>query len=278
MTESAVAVDARPNNPRWRVVLVAVATALSLLVTLSAGVWQLGRAKQKEAMQAQWEARAALPALAAADVFTSAVDAKPRQEREDLLLQRVVTLQGRWLPEHTVFLDNRPLYGRAGFYVLTPFVEAASGRWLLVQRGWVPRDVRDRSRVPPIETTRGPQNLTARVAAAPSRALDLGGGEALAPGVAQDGATPRIRQNLELAAYARELGHPLWDFLLLQVGDDAHTTPTGGMTALLRDWPAPQFGIEKHLGYAFQWFGLALLIASLYVWFQIVPRFRRRGR
>jgi surfeit locus 1 family protein len=44
---------------------------------------------------------------------------------------------------------------------------------------------------------------------------------------------------------------------------------------LLREWPQAATGVEKHYGYAFQWFGLALLIALLYVWFQIVrPRLK----
>ncbi len=46
---------------------------------------------------------------------------------------------------------------------------------------------------------------------------------------------------------------------------------------LLREWPQAATGVEKHYGYAFQWFGLALLIALLYVWFQIVrPRFKSK--
>jgi len=38
----------------------------------------------------------------------------------------------------------------------------------------------------------------------------------------------------------------------------------------LREWPQPVAGVEKHYGYAFQWFGLGALITMLYVWFQIV--------
>ena len=42
---------------------------------------------------------------------------------------------------------------------------------------------------------------------------------------------------------------------------------------LLRDWTEPGSGVEKHYGYAFQWFALSALIAILYVWFQfIAPR------
>jgi surfeit locus 1 family protein len=48
---------------------------------------------------------------------------------------------------------------------------------------------------------------------------------------------------------------------------------------LLREWPVLGSGVDKHYGYAFQWFALSGLIAILYVWFQIVRRFifpRRR--
>ena len=42
-----------------------------------------------------------------------------------------------------------------------------------------------------------------------------------------------------------------------------------------RDWPVIGAGVDKHYGYAFQWFGLSSLIALLYVWFQLVRRFVR---
>jgi surfeit locus 1 family protein len=42
---------------------------------------------------------------------------------------------------------------------------------------------------------------------------------------------------------------------------------------LSRDWPSVNLGVDKHYGYAFQWFALGGLIALLYGWFQIVKRF-----
>ncbi|MCY7369684.1 MAG: hypothetical protein LH479_02135, partial [Polaromonas sp.] len=43
----------------------------------------------------------------------------------------------------------------------------------------------------------------------------------------------------------------------------------------LRDWPAPNVGVEKHYGYAFQWFGLCALTVVLYGWFQVRPALGR---
>jgi surfeit locus 1 family protein len=45
---------------------------------------------------------------------------------------------------------------------------------------------------------------------------------------------------------------------------------------LLRQWPKPAVDIQKHYGYAFQWFALCALLAGLYVWFQLLrPRLSR---
>ena len=46
---------------------------------------------------------------------------------------------------------------------------------------------------------------------------------------------------------------PLQHFVLEQTSAD------GSETALVRDWPAPDLGIDKHRGYAFQWYALAAM-------------------
>ncbi len=75
-----------------------------------------------------------------------------------------------------------------------------------------------------------------------------------------------IRQNLDLAEFRARTGLPLLTALSVRQAGPA----SGG---LLRDWAQPGSGVEKHYGYAFQWFALSALIAILYVWFQfIVPR------
>jgi len=53
---------------------------------------------------------------------------------------------------------------------------------------------------------------------------------------------------------------------------------TGGASdGLQRDWAPADSGVDKHYGYAFQWFGLSGLIALLYVWFQFVRRLHPRS-
>ena len=148
--------------------------------------------------------------------------------------------------------------GRAGFYVVTPLRLQGSETVLLVQRGWVPRDFEDRTRVPRIETPAGVVRVQGRIAPPPSKLYELGAAE-----------SGPIRQNLDLAQFRAETGLALAAVSIQQSGDASD--------GLARDWPKITTGVDRHYGYAFQWFGLSALIAVLYVWFQIVKRFKRRA-
>jgi surfeit locus 1 family protein len=248
--------------------LITLATVAGMLVTASLGRWQLSRAAQKEALQAMLEARGRMPAMDGRVLLSESAMAAAEAET---LVHRAVVLEGRWLPEHTVYLDNRQMNGRPGFFVLTPLqlVGTPSGV-VLVQRGWVPRNFQDRTQLPQVQT---PQDVVVRVvgrvAAAPSRLYEFGGGESSAGGHGAEGSS-RIRQNLDLAAFRTETGLALAPLTVVQTGE-----AVGAGDGLQRDWPVVGAGVDKHYGYAFQWFGLCGLMALLYVWFQIVRRFIR---
>lgn len=237
---------------RW---LAAIAALAGIAATLSLGLWQWGRGHEKDALQAAIESRAVLAPL----------DERAIAELREpgAALHRRVTLTGEWDAPHTVFLDNRQMNGRQGFYVVTPLrFTAASGATsaVLVQRGWAPRDFGDRTKLPAIETPAGPVVVRGRLAPPPAKLYEFDG--------AQPGA---IRQNLDLAAFRAETKLPLIDLSVQQLGPASE--------GLLRDWPQPASGSAKNYGYAFQWWALALLIAVLYVWFRfIAPRRAPRAR
>ncbi|RYF77744.1 MAG: SURF1 family protein, partial [Comamonadaceae bacterium] len=154
----------RPLGLRfWIITLAALAT---LVLTVWAGRWQLSRAAQKEALQASIQAQQAHPAL----------DLAGLQAVEDIKteMHRKVRLRGLWLPTQTVYLDNRQMHGRPGFYVLTPFALEGVERTFMVQRGWVPRNFVDRLQLPPVETPAGLVELEARIAPPPAQLFQLG--------------------------------------------------------------------------------------------------------
>lgn len=228
----------------WWVTLAAVLVAA---LTFSLGQWQLRRAAQKEGIQTAINAKNTLPAL----------DARSLAATENIAdeVYRKVVLQGVWQSAHTVYLDNRPMSGKTGFWVMTPLALQDTGQVILVQRGWVARDFSDRTRLPEVTTPTGRVTVEGRIAPPPSKLYEFKGAD-----------TGSIRQNLDLAAFSLETGLPLLEVSLLQTG-----APSEG---LIREWAAPNLGVDKHYGYAFQWFGLFALVVGLYVWFQIILPFR----
>jgi surfeit locus 1 family protein len=240
-------------NSRSRFLLVSLATLIGVGLTLALGRWQLQRADYKENLAQQVQARAALVPLPQDALLALGPESLPPQA------QRRTVLRGVWLPEHTVALDNRQMLDKQGFFIMTPLRLDAAGAdsVVLVQRGWLPRNFLQRDVLLPFETPAAAVEVAGTIALAPARIYAFDGAE---KGV--------IRQNLDIASYRSETGLPLRDFMLVQQGPAAE--------GLLRSWPAPNLGIERHYGYAFQWFALSALILGLYVWFQLI-RPRRLG-
>jgi len=219
----------------WPALTVVVVAA----VTTSLGFWQRGRAHEKEARQAHIEQFASGPAQ----------ELGARRLPPETVEYHKLSAHGHFLPDLTVYLDNRPYQDQPGFYVITPFQLDAGGA-VLVNRGWLPRNLADRSVIAPYRTPAGELELSGIGRVDVSRAFELG----------HDGSAPhlKIRQNLSIAAYASETGLALQPFALQQTSDDGD--------GLVRDWPAPTTGVERNYGYMLQWWGMAVaaIVFGLY--------------
>ncbi len=231
-----------------------LATLAGIALTARLGFWQLDRADQKIALQAAQESRAKLSPLDARSLARTSVDAQAQHFRP-------VVIGGRWLVDRTVFLDNRQMDGKAGFFVVTPLLIDGTAEAVLVQRGWAARNFSDRAALPPVATPAGPLTVIGRVAPSPSRLFEFEGA-----------ASGPIRQNLDVPAFARESGLSLLPLTVVQLDG-----PGAADDGLARHWPPPASDVQKHYGYAFQWFALATVLAILYVWYRFIrPRKRRR--
>src|SRR5512145_3041287 len=109
--------------PAWGLVL----TGLALAAFVSLGTWQLGRAREKQALADSFAAGSRDTVDAIGLGFA------------DLPRYQQVRLRGTYDSTRQILLDNMPsATGRPGYRVLTP-LERADGRgWVLVDRGWVP--------------------------------------------------------------------------------------------------------------------------------------------
>ena len=212
---------------------------------LRLGFWQLDRAAQKEALQAAMAEQSRQ-----APLDTAAV-AQLRGLDEGLY--RVVKVSGTWELAHSVYLDNRQMDGKVGFFVLTPLRLQPSGVLVMVQRGWVARNFENRATVPEVQTPSGPVSVEGQIAPPTSKLYEPG-----VPGLGL------IRQNLDLVQFRQQSGLALAEFMIRQTGPSSE--------GLRRDWPSVALGLEKHYGYAFQWFAMSALVAGLYLWFQFFRR------
>lgn len=218
-----------------------IAAAIALALTLSAAKWQFDRAAYKASLQADYEARQAAPAWRLQDGVGDV----------DALRFRRVEANGEFLPEHGIYLDNRVREGVAGYEVIMPLRLAASGRLVLVNRGWVARGAR-RADVPAVHTPPGDVVLTGTVVVPREEVFELSA-------TTVEG---RIWQNLVLSRYRASTGLDVADFVIRQdsVGGDG----------LLRSWTQPSYGIDTHRTYAVQWLIFASLIVFFYVYYGFI--------
>jgi cytochrome oxidase assembly protein ShyY1 len=223
---------------RSRLFVALSAGIAGIVVAVALGNWQTRRAEEKLARQAQWDAAlAGAPAeLATAADIASVVDRLPQR----------VHAAGEFVPHATVYIDNRVVDGVSGVHIITPFAIGDSLPWVLVNRGWAPRTMQDRSKLPAAAVVPGRLHLEGVAVARVPRALELG---------PSAGALGSAWQNLDFEAFEQASGHRVARVVVQQTSD------TGD--GLRRAWPRPDIGVDRHRGYAFQWYSLAALIAAL---------------
>ena len=220
-----------------------------MALTMRLGFWQLSRAEQKTALQQAIEHQSQLPPLTLAQL-----ESDPSAWTQ---IHRRVQLQGEWLNDQTVFLDNRAHHGRVGFWLMTP-LRVQAGQVVWVQRGWVERDALDPRKPPQLAPPAHGSPVQARIAPPLSQIFELGS--------AQQGTNPSpIRANLDPA----QMQSLVQDNVLALV---VQTGPEGD--GLRRDWFQVGVSADKNRAYAFQWFALSALLAFLYLWFQWIKDYR----
>ncbi|OCS45954.1 SURF1 family protein [Ralstonia pickettii] len=240
---------------QWFAPVPMLAGVALIALTCSLGRWQLSRAQERIERQARIMALENAPA--------QRITAQPVSA--DSVMYRPVLLRGTFDVAHTVLLENRPHVthdvSRPGFEVLIPLkLEGAGGRAVLVDRGWLPRDPADRTRIAPYTTPTGEVQVEGMAVPHASRVFSLGS-KAGADEVGQ-----RLRQNIDLDAFSHEIGVPLQPFVVQQQSDVED--------GLLRDWPRADLGAERNYGYAFQWFAMSAAVLGLMVFYS-VRRYRR---
>jgi surfeit locus 1 family protein len=223
---------------------------LALLLWL--GQWQWDRAAEKQTLLDRWAGQALLAPVA----LPTAPDGNTTATAQFLR----VFASGAYLPDSQVLLDNQTHGGKAGYRVLTPLL-LADGSALMVDRGWVALPGNARDRLPNVAISSANRRVQGRLDHFRQAALR----EATGPLLAVRDNRPRVMNYPDSAAVSAAIGRPVYPLVLLLDG----TEPDGFVR---EDAPTLSFGPERHVGYAIQWWALAVTLVLLWSWTALKPK------
>lgn len=219
----------------WKLALLAL---IFFCLFISLGIWQINRANYKKLLLKTYAERTVHTPYKASELATP----------NDWRYYRA-TLVGKYDNEHTFLLDNKTHKGQVGYEVYTPFKADGLDEIILVDRGFAPMDP-DRSKLPKLKNVGGEVTLTGM--------LNL----------------PPIYVSLGQLADAKQVTWPLRiEFIsLTEMGKIAnlHIFPyilnlqPNDPGALDIEWQIVTTDPERNMGYAVQWFALAITLLILF--------------
>ena len=224
------ALDFRPS------LLPSMAALALVVLTLSLGRWQLNRADEKRALERQYETMLSAPPA----MLTGS-------ETDSSALQfRLLTAAGTFDADKQIFIDNQVDGEIAGYHVLTPMKLDDGRHSVLVNRGWVARSA-DYPAPPQVSVPQGRVRIEGYGALPAKHFLELSSGTVQG----------KVWQNVTFDRYRLATGIDPTPIILVQT--------TGNAAGLKPVHLQPDFGINMHLGYAFQWFALSVAIIATYL-------------
>ncbi|MBU3735903.1 MAG: SURF1 family protein [Methylobacterium sp.] len=224
-------------QPGWPGTLILL---VCLTVFIKLGLWQQHKAEAKQSLQATLDERSLERPVAMPESLPNL---------EEWRYRRVV-LRGRYDDRYQILLDNQVENSEAGYHVLTPLRLENSETVVLVNRGWVAAGT-DRARLPEATVPPDPQEIHGRVWLPPAKFF------ALQPEPSAGSGWQKVWQNIDLPRYGSMV-----PFKVLPVVVRLDADSTGGY---LRNWPRPAERMEKHLSYAYQWYGFAITAILIYL-------------
>lgn len=229
----------------WAAVIVFLGLSVA---AIQLALWQLGRADEKQAMIDQRsERRAPIEIGSKESTLRWSPDLNPQ-----VLDQQAVVLQGQWLNDASIALDNRAWEGRAGVHILTP-MRLADGSHVWINRGWMAKAPGlTQVQIAPAEDAKAIEGIAL---ASVMKRMEL---------AKQDPRTQggNVWQNFDWELSRQRVNGRVWPVIVWQ------TSPAGD--GLLKKVPEVTSDVPKHLGYALQWALLSVL--CLYFAWRMRPK------
>jgi len=209
-----------------------------LPITLGLGFWQLERADDKTRILEDQQQRTRLEPLKNADLG-----------RIEQLHLRRFDLRVEFNPKRWFLLDNRVRDGRPGYEVLNLATLSGTDNLLLVNRGWIPASL-DRNQLPEADIPVGTTDISGYFYQPDEGFFEVGE-------QVWQGSWPERMQNADLERISELLedGELLKPIRLRLAADDP--------SAFVAEWQIVNQRPQMHIGYAVQWFAMAIALLVL---------------
>jgi surfeit locus 1 family protein len=223
--------------------LIVICVVMTVALLLNLGAWQLGRAQDKTALAEAVRARQLEPAQALAEVVS--MGALTSEADISALENQGVTAQGHYWNEASFLIAFQFFQGAPGFELITPFQLQETDQWVLVSRGWIAPGPGDEA-IPTIMPIEGELAITGHIHTPPA---------VVGVTQVQGEEWPLRLRRLDMPLAAQVLERPLLP-LVVRLAE-------GEPGLLARHWPAESVTTRNNIGYALQWFGMALLVSVI---------------
>ena len=218
---------------RFLVPFILILATMAFLVSL--GFWQLDRADQKRTIEASIQ-----------KANTGVVELIVNQN--ELLNKEYyeVRLQGSYISDKQFIYDNQIVDQASGYYVLTPFVLTGQSNAIMINRGFIPWNGR-RDQLDDIAVDSTYREIKIQVSR-PIKRIELKTSDI-------SNQFPVLIQAIDFDVIEEISSTSFVDVIgLLDPSSD---------DGFVRKWEPYTGSIEKHIGYAIQWFLMALVLGII---------------
>ncbi len=220
-------------RPRFFIPAFLIIATLALLISL--GFWQLDRADEKRAIEDQI-------ANASANSVELITDVDLLGGKE----YRNVRLQGSYIKDKQFIYDNQIVDQIPGYYVLTPFVLKGDSRAILINRGFIPWNGR-RDQIADIDIAEKITEVKVQISK-PVKRIEL--------------KTSQIKRDFPVLIQALDLAE-MSAIASLDFANIVGLLSPESENGFVRKWEPYTGSIERHIGYAIQWFLMALVLSII---------------
>ena len=218
-----------------RFILPSILITATFAFLVSLGFWQLERADDKRGIEASIK-----------QANTGSVELIKKEEGLQSKEYYEVRLQGKYLSDKQFIYDNQIVDQVSGYYVLTPYALEGQSKAILINRGFIPWNGR-RDKLADIVIGQETREIKVQISK-PIKRMELKPSEV---GIQ----FPVLIQSIDLQDMA--------DRAKVDFSSVIGLLDASASNGFIRKWEPYTGSIEKHIGYAVQWFLMALVLAII---------------